>query len=917
MAECYFQVPELRGFEKFCEGRPVEEMPRITPRICGVCPEAHMMASAKACDAVYGVDAAADGAKLLRELQYNIFFVTDHTTHFYALGAPDFVMGPDSDPAARNLIGVIRKLGVEIGGEVIKCRQWGHEAASIFGGKPVNPINAIPGGMSKPINVDERDRLEEIARFMVEFGKFTLKLLHDVVLANQEYVDLILNGPYYHETYSMGLVDEKNRVNFYDGRCASSTRRDRSSASTPPRDYLEHVAEHVEPWSYLKFPYLKQVGWKGFVDGKESGVYRATPQSRLNVADGMNTPLAQEAYEEYFETLTGDRSGKQAGPPHPGHPLGPRHRADERRRAVARAGAASRDHAVRTNYRVDPDRDAERGGRHRRGAARHAHAPLRDRRAGLVRKANLIVGTTNNHAAICMSIKKAAQGLIRKGVPVTEGMLNRIEMAFRAYDPCFGCATHSLPGQMPLAVRVRDADGTVVDELTTAEWKRTLMAEIRNRYDALVIGGGIAGMQAALDLGEQGFEVLLVDRYPSIGGVMVGLNKVFPTLDCSSCICTPRMAEAAHHDRDPAPDLHRGARRSGGTAPASRCSSLLKPRYVERGRLHRLRRVRAGLPDRRAPRVRLRPRVAPGDLHPARQRHPAEGRADPRGLRLLRQVREGLPHALHRLHAGSPGASRRASAPSSWPPASRSRRWTQKPEYGGGKLANVMSPLQMERVQSSNGPYGRVLRPADGKIPRSIAYVQCAGSRDRSIGVPYCSRVCCMYALKQALLLRHYIHGVDVTLYHMDIRAFGKGYEQFYRRAMAEGVKVVKGKVGKITEVDNHDLLVRGSSCSTRTVASWSAGTISSCWRRACPRLASEGRHRRGRGGRRLPGDAAGEAQPLVHDDGRRVRGGRRRRGRRTSPTPSSRPARRRWRPPSTCTGTRGRAPAAAHAMAH
>jgi len=133
----------------------------------------------------------------------------------------------------------------------------------------------------------------------------------------------------------------------------------------------------------------------------------------------------------------------------------------------------------------------------------------------------------------------------------------------------------------------------------------------------------------------------------------------------------------------------------------------------------------------------------------------------------------------------------------------------KKPEYGGGRLANVMSPLQMERVQSSNGPYGRVLRPADGKIPRSIAYVQCAGSRDRSIGVPYCSRVCCMYAIKQALLLRHYIHGVDVTLYHMDIRAFGKGYEQFYRRAMAEGVKIVKGKVGRITEVDNYDLLVR------------------------------------------------------------------------------------------------------------
>jgi F420-non-reducing hydrogenase large subunit len=163
VAECFFQVPELRGFEKFCEGRPVEEMPRITPRICGVCPEAHLMASAKACDAVYGAE-LPQTAKMLRELQYNIFFVTDHATHFYALGAPDFVMGPTSDPATRNLIGVIGKVGMEVASQVLQCRAWGHEAASIFGGKPVNPVNAIPGGMSKGLNAEEKARLEEICR---------------------------------------------------------------------------------------------------------------------------------------------------------------------------------------------------------------------------------------------------------------------------------------------------------------------------------------------------------------------------------------------------------------------------------------------------------------------------------------------------------------------------------------------------------------------------------------------------------------------------------------------------------------------------------------------------------------------------------------------------------------------------------
>ena len=463
VAECFFQVPELRGFEKFCEGRPVEELPRITSRICGVCPEAHMMASAKACDAVFGVTLPLT-AKLLRELQYNIFFVTDHATHFYALGSPDFVMGPDSDPASRNLIGVIRKLGVEIGSLVIKCRQWGHEAAAIFGGKPVNPVNAIPGGMSKPITPEERDRLDEIATFMVEFGKFTLKVLHDQVLANTGYVDLILNGPYYHETYSMGLVDEKNRVSFYDGMVRVVDPDGKELCKYAPRDYTKFVAEHVEPWSYLKFPYLVQVGWKGFVDGKGSGVYRATPQSRLNAADGMSTPLAQEAYEEYYETLTGDRAGRK--PVH--HTL-----AIHWARVVELVNAAERSlelvrHPAITNaeeYRVIPTETPTEGigiVEAPRGTLTHHY--VTDAR-GIVRKVNLIVGTTNNHAAICMSIKKAAQGLIRKGVPVTEGTLNKIEMAFRAYDPCLGCATHSLPGQMPLVVRVRDVDGTVLDEV--------------------------------------------------------------------------------------------------------------------------------------------------------------------------------------------------------------------------------------------------------------------------------------------------------------------------------------------------------------------------------------------------------------------------------------------------------------------
>ncbi|MCS7042851.1 MAG: Ni/Fe hydrogenase subunit alpha [Bryobacteraceae bacterium] len=460
VADCFFQVPELRGFEKFCEGRPVEEMPRITPRICGVCPEAHMMASAKACDAVFGVELPPT-ARLLRELQYNIFFVTDHATHFYALAGPDFVLGPDADPAQRNVIGVIGKVGPDIARKVLQCRAWGHEAAAIFGGKPVNPVNAIPGGMSKGLTEAERARLEEICSFLVEFGKLTLKILHDAVLADPRYLELILHGPCYAETYSMGLVDEYGQLNFYDGDVRVVDPQGREFCRFRPAEYAEHVAERVEPWTYLKIPYLKKVGWKGFVDGAGSGMYRATPQARLNVSEGIPTPAAREAYEEYCETLTGDRTGSK-----PAHHTLAIHwaRCIELMFAAEKALEIVRRPEITDprEYRVECGRPVGEGvGTVEAPRGTLTHHYVTDER-GIVRKANLIVGTTNNYAAICFSVKQAAQGFIRRGAEITEGLLNRIEMAFRAYDPCFGCATHSLPGRMPLEVTVRDCEGRVV-----------------------------------------------------------------------------------------------------------------------------------------------------------------------------------------------------------------------------------------------------------------------------------------------------------------------------------------------------------------------------------------------------------------------------------------------------------------------
>ena len=304
VANTYLQVPQLRGFERFCVGRQVEEVPLFTNRICGVCPEAHHIAGAKAVDAVYHVDPPRT-AKMLRELLYSAFYVTDHTTHFYALAGPDFVMGPDAPVSERNILGVIHKVGLEIGGKVIQCRKNGHAVIEMIGGRKVHPCTSIPGGQTKGITKEQRDEILAMGKWAIEFAQFTLKLFDDIVLGNKQYLDLILGDVYAHRTHYIGLVDENDKVNFYDGKVSVVDPNGKRLGKYAPAEYPEWIAEHVEPWTYLKFPYLKKVGWKGFVDGEDSGVYCATPLSRLNAADGMATPRAQEEYDRMFKTLGG------------------------------------------------------------------------------------------------------------------------------------------------------------------------------------------------------------------------------------------------------------------------------------------------------------------------------------------------------------------------------------------------------------------------------------------------------------------------------------------------------------------------------------------------------------------------------------------------------------------------------------
>ncbi len=431
----YLQVPDFKGFEAFCRGRPAEEMPIITEKICGVCPTAHHTASSKALDQLFGVQPPL-AARKLRELMYCAFVYEDHLLHFYFFGGPDLILGSSSPAPARNILGISDKLGPGFTSQMMRIRDKVRSITAIIGGSPLYPVSGLPGGLSKPITEQDRATIREVAEDAIEFAAKTIDLFHSRVLSSSDFRQLVTSSAFELRTYYMGMVDEADRVNFYDGIIKIVGPDGRELTRFHPQDYLYHLAERLEPWTYQKVLYLRNIGWKGYIDGPHSGVYRVGPLARLNVSESMPTPLAQEEFDRMHEFFAA----------RPVHNTLAYHwarlvevmYAAERMKELSSDPVITSEH-VRNVPANGPIRTSTVGACEApRGTLFH-HYEIDER--AIITTLNLVVATQNSAAAISMSVDKVAKSFFNYTNKETRDP-NLLEMAFRAYDPCLACATH-------------------------------------------------------------------------------------------------------------------------------------------------------------------------------------------------------------------------------------------------------------------------------------------------------------------------------------------------------------------------------------------------------------------------------------------------------------------------------------------
>jgi len=438
-----FHVTQFRGFEKFCEGRPLTEMPSLMARTCGICPVSHLTASAKACDDLLSVKIPETAANLRRVMNL-AQIVQSHALSFFHLSSPDLLMGFDADPARRHIFGVAQD-NPQLARDGIRLRQIGQTIIEILGGKKIHPAWAVPGGVNKPLAVADRDKILAMLPEALQIARRTLTWYKRVAANFTPEARTFANFP----TLFMGLVTRTGGLEHYDGflRVVDS-KGDVILDEFPPRKYQEIIAEAVEPYSFMKFPYFRSLGYP-------QGIYRVGPLARLNIIDQCGTPIADQEWAEFRELQRGavlssfhyhharlveiifgiemmerllmdptilDTKVRARARPNQGEGVG-----------VAEAPRGTLIH----HYRIDEN--------------------------GLMVWANLVIATGHNNLAMNRGILQAAQQFV-SGQQISEGALNRVEAVIRCYDPCLSCATHAI-GKMPLHIELVAPNGEVVDEI--------------------------------------------------------------------------------------------------------------------------------------------------------------------------------------------------------------------------------------------------------------------------------------------------------------------------------------------------------------------------------------------------------------------------------------------------------------------
>ena len=442
--KAFMHVNEWRGFEKFTEGRPFFEMPQITPRICGICPVSHHLSSAKACDRVVGVTPPPP-AQLLRELMHMAQFIQSHSMHFFELAGPDLLLGFDADPAIRNVVGVVQA-NPEVAVKAVRLRGFGQDIIRRLGGKRIHPNHSIPGGVNAPLTLKDRDEILSQVDDMTDVVKTAMTIGKGWYEKN---MDLVNNFAVFSSGY-MGLVDQQGGLQLYDGMLRLVDSSGKKLEEFNPENYLDYIGEHVENWSYLKFPFYLKMGWP-------KGTYRVGPLGRLNVADKINTPLANEEFKN-FKALG-------SGKPVEGTLWYHYARLIEDLYAIERAKEILLDPDIlSTDLATDYAALTGEGVgciEAPRGTLFHHYKTDSN---GMLTKVNLIVATGHNNWAMSNSVEMVAKAYV-DGKKLTEGMLNRVEAAIRAYDPCLSCSTHAI-GAMPMVIELMEPDGTVVDRIS-------------------------------------------------------------------------------------------------------------------------------------------------------------------------------------------------------------------------------------------------------------------------------------------------------------------------------------------------------------------------------------------------------------------------------------------------------------------